>query len=115
MTKYYLVPQKRYKIFRLSLEKMFYAVAKGRKVGIFNTWPECQDQITGFMGPKYKKFETREEAQTFINQHSSVSPNKLHVKPGRIQQSDSSNGENIDLRQELLGLKSTIQSMKQKF
>ena len=62
---------------------MFYAVAKGRKIGIFNTWPECQAQITGFAGPKFKKFETRDEAQAFISQHSSIRVEESDVKPSR--------------------------------
>lgn len=44
----------------------FYAVAKGRTVGIYLTWPDCQRQVTGFTGAKYKKFPTRQQAETFI-------------------------------------------------
>ena len=72
-----------FQILRLNLQKMFYAVAKGRKIGIFNTWPECQAQITGFAGPKFKKFETRDEAQAFISQHSSIRVEESDVKPSR--------------------------------
>ena len=34
----------------------FYAVAKGKTIGIFNTWKECQNSINGFSGAKFKKF-----------------------------------------------------------
>jgi len=102
-------------ILRLNLQKMFYAVAKGRKIGIFNTWPECQAQITGFAGPKFKKFETRDEAQAFISQHSSIRVEESDVKPSRIQHTNNTNGESNDLRQEVLGLKTAIRNMKQKF
>ena len=33
-----------------------YAVAVGRKVGIFNNWEECKESIVGYPGAKYKSF-----------------------------------------------------------
>uniref|UniRef100_A0A4Y0BGU0 Ribonuclease H1 n=1 Tax=Anopheles funestus TaxID=62324 RepID=A0A4Y0BGU0_ANOFN len=48
----------------------FYAVAKGRQVGIFSTWPECQAQVNGFTGARFKKFPTQAEAQQFITTNS---------------------------------------------
>lgn len=44
----------------------FYAVKKGRKVGVFNTWAECQKQVTGYKGAIFKSFPTKEEAQKFV-------------------------------------------------
>lgn len=44
----------------------YYAVAKGKKIGIYETWKECESQITGFNGAIYKKFDTKKEAQEFI-------------------------------------------------
>lgn len=45
----------------------FYAVANGRRVGIFSTWKECQSSVIGFPNARFKKFETREEAEQFIH------------------------------------------------
>ena len=42
----------------------FYVVWKGRKRGIFTSWPECESQVKGFVGAHYKSFETRQEAET---------------------------------------------------
>ncbi|XP_058814866.1 ribonuclease H1 [Topomyia yanbarensis] len=47
----------------------FYAVAKGRIVGVYETWPDCQRQVNGFTGAKYKKFPTRQQAETFIREN----------------------------------------------
>lgn len=33
-----------------------YVVWKGKKPGIYNSWPECQAQVNGFSGAKYKSF-----------------------------------------------------------
>ena len=45
----------------------FYAVARGNIVGIFDTWTECQISIKGFSGARYKKFNTKEDAELFIS------------------------------------------------
>ncbi|KAJ0181330.1 hypothetical protein K1T71_003415 [Dendrolimus kikuchii] len=45
----------------------YYAVAKGRTAGIFMTWPECEAQVKGFSGARYKKFDSEASAQEFIN------------------------------------------------
>lgn len=45
----------------------YYAVAKGRKTGIFTTWNECKKNVHGFPGAKFKSFPTREEAENFID------------------------------------------------
>jgi ribonuclease HI len=44
----------------------FYAIAKGEKTGIFNTWAECKTYTDGYKGPIFKKFSTKEEAERFI-------------------------------------------------
>lgn len=43
----------------------FYAVKQGRKPGVYNTWAQCEEQIKGFSGAKYKKFTSLEEAEIF--------------------------------------------------
>ena len=37
-----------------------YAVARGRKTGVFHTWPECQAQVKGYKNPVFKGFMTEE-------------------------------------------------------
>lgn len=43
----------------------YYAVQKGKKPGVYNNWNDCKAQVTGFSGAVYKKFSTRQEAETF--------------------------------------------------
>ena len=42
---------------------MYYAVRKGHTTGVFDNWPEAQAATSGFSGPEYKKFKTKEEAE----------------------------------------------------
>jgi len=44
-------------------KKKFYVVWEGRKRGIYTTWKECQEQIEGIKGARYKSFKTKENAE----------------------------------------------------
>lgn len=43
----------------------YYAVACGRAPGVYRTWAECESQVKGFSGAKYKKFPTMRDATQF--------------------------------------------------
>ncbi|KAI1842747.1 hypothetical protein JX265_005073 [Neoarthrinium moseri] len=43
----------------------FYAVRAGKVPGVYKTWAECQEQISGFKGAQFKKFETQQDAEDF--------------------------------------------------
>lgn len=45
---------------------MYYAVRKGRKIGIYENWDEAKAQVAGFGGAEYKKFKTKAEAEAFL-------------------------------------------------
>jgi ribonuclease HI len=45
----------------------FYAVKEGFNTGIYSTWNECEKQVKGYKNPKFKKFNTYEEAENFNN------------------------------------------------
>jgi len=42
--------------------KKWYVVWKGFEPGVYETWPECKQQIEGFEGARYKSFETQIQA-----------------------------------------------------
>ncbi|KAG8347472.1 putative Caulimovirus viroplasmin RNase H [Trypanosoma vivax] len=48
------------------MKSKYYAVAVGRKVGVFRTWEECQQQVSGFSGARHKSFSTLEDAERFV-------------------------------------------------
>lgn len=50
------------------MAKKYYAIAKGKSgiPKIVETWPECQKEVIGFKGAKYKSFTSKEEAKQFI-------------------------------------------------
>lgn len=52
------------------MAKKYYAVRKGRKTGVFETWNECKAAVSGFSGAAYKSFTNREEAMDFVTADS---------------------------------------------
>ena len=47
------------------MSKFYYAVKSGRNPGVYESWAECQEQVIGYSGAKYKKFSSYEEALDF--------------------------------------------------
>jgi ribonuclease HI len=50
----------------------FYVVWKGKKPGIYTTWPAAQAQISGFAGALYKSYGSRSEAERAFRQRPDV-------------------------------------------
>lgn len=46
--------------------KKFYAVKKGKTVGIFSSWTDCKASVDGYSGAEYKGFGTWEEAREYL-------------------------------------------------
>lgn len=47
--------------------KKFYAIAVGRRPGIYSNWPAAQAQVHGYPGAKFKGFATKDEAQRWLD------------------------------------------------
>ena len=66
----------------------FYAVRQGRATGIFESWAECQKQVTGFPGAVFKSFTTIEEAEAFAKGAAPAIKESgtelLQVEPGAL-------------------------------
>ncbi|GLJ37107.1 hypothetical protein SUGI_0752250 [Cryptomeria japonica] len=46
----------------------YYAVRRGRCVGIYDNWNDCKRQVDGFSGCQYKSFSALKEAQDYVAQ-----------------------------------------------
>lgn len=49
-----------------------YAVKKGKRPGVYNTWAECQEQTKGFSGAVFKSFTSLTDANEFIKEGPSA-------------------------------------------
>lgn len=52
----------------------YYAVKIGRKPGVYAAWPECEAQVKGFPGAKYKSFPFLADAEAFAAGAESPAP-----------------------------------------
>jgi len=57
-------------------QKRIYAVQRGRNPGIYDTWQDCMEQVTGYSNGKYKSFPLREMEKAIA-----------YVQQGAIEQS----------------------------
>lgn len=48
-----------------SKKMVYYAVFKGKTPGVYTNWEETKKQVIGFPKAKYKKFDSRHEAENF--------------------------------------------------
>ncbi|MBS4061372.1 MAG: ribonuclease H family protein [Bacteroidetes bacterium] len=44
-------------------KKKFYVVWTGRKTGVFDSWKECEQMVSGYEGARFKSFPTLGEAE----------------------------------------------------
>lgn len=67
-------------------KQKFYVVWEGVTPGVYTSWTECQLQIKGYEGAKFKSFDTREEAEraltsspyTYIGKNAKKSVTQHH-------------------------------------
>lgn len=50
------------------LNMPYYAVARGREVGVFESWDICRSHTANFKGAMYKKFDSEDTARDFVKQ-----------------------------------------------
>ena len=48
-------------------KQKYYTVWKGHKIGVFDSWSDCQLQIKNFHGAQYKSFESKSLAEAAFN------------------------------------------------
>lgn len=68
-------------------KKKIYAVRKGHKTGLFNTWAECQKATAGYSGAEFRGFTEKEEALAFLNMKTTktVSGDKSKEAAGVVE------------------------------
>ncbi|MBU1232364.1 MAG: ribonuclease HI [Proteobacteria bacterium] len=65
--------------------KKFYAVAKGRRPGIYTSWPDAEAQVKGYGGARYKGFANRSEAEAWIENPELQQRRKMPEKMAGVQ------------------------------
>ncbi|KAL7623840.1 hypothetical protein AAE478_005396 [Parahypoxylon ruwenzoriense] len=83
-------------------EERYYAVAIGREPGVYTDWDTAALAIKGWKGPKYKRFDTREDAIEYIRTHGNEAAQEALLEYGieppskRIKASKISTDLNVE-------------------
>ena len=71
------------------MPKKVYAVRVGRSCGLFTSWADCEKQVAGFPGARYKSFATAQEALAWLAgsdaPHAERRPARLAARASRPQ------------------------------
>lgn len=59
----------------------YYAVARGRHVGIFTDWYTCSKLVYAYRNSKYKSFDTFEEAQDYM-----IDEGEIYIEPWELNE-----------------------------
>ena len=73
--------------------EVYYVVFIGRKRGIDNSWPECQEQVVGYKGnvcKLYKMFEEARWAWVFYEPRWNCTKKHIYAKPRKRGESPNS-------------------------
>ena len=66
----------------MAKKKKYYVVWEGVNPGVYDSWADCQLQIKGFPGAKYKAFKTEDAAKkAFVGDYDSFIEKKAGGKP----------------------------------
>lgn len=80
------------------MSNKYYAVRKGRNVGIYKTWDECKEQVHGFKGPEYKSFKTLQEAKDYISvEKKAIDTSLMAYVDGSFNKETSTSGYGLAL------------------
>lgn len=74
------------------MSKKYYAVVKGKKPGVFETWKECESNVKGFKGAIYKSFFSYEEAKQYLDSNNSSDEIRNDNELKKVIESDTLNG-----------------------
>jgi hypothetical protein len=50
----------------------WYAISKGREIGVFSVWKRVHIAIIGYPGAKFRRFKTRSEAEDWLSEQLSI-------------------------------------------
>lgn len=65
----------------MAKKQKFYVVWSGREPGVYGTWAECERQVKGFKGARYKSFDNEKTAKEEFENEGKVTLDKNSDKP----------------------------------
>lgn len=74
----------------------FYGVAAGHKTGVFTDWTEVTTLIHGYKNPKYKRFNTHDEAEAYVKGFNQSASKKRALRGAEKYNVDYDDDDDVD-------------------
>jgi hypothetical protein len=71
----------------------YYAVAKGRKPGIYTVWRDAQKEVNGFSGSRFKGFKVRDDAEEWMAENLGKAESSGNETPQLLDTTDHSSNK----------------------
>ncbi len=78
-------------------KKKYYAYKVGGQEGVTPSWDECAEAVGGESGAKYKSFESRDEAQRWLDAGADYSVKHIAAKPGIYFDAGTGAGNGVEI------------------
>ena len=78
-------------------KKKYYAYSVDIEKGITESWPECQRIVTGIPAAKYKSFESRGEAERWLEAGADYSVKHIAAEPGIYFDAGTCGGNGVEI------------------
>lgn len=62
------------------MKPIFYAVRCGKNPGIYRSWKECEIQVKGFPGARFRKFSSWLEAKQYVTKNTNRPESRIETK-----------------------------------
>ena len=72
---------------------IYYAIAVGKKIGIFTSWDECSKYVSGFSGSVYKSFAVKSDAEKWLKDQGKKEKSEESESQEKTQFSDEDSTE----------------------
>ncbi len=78
-------------------KKKFYAYSINGKNGITDNWPQCQKIVSGMLNAKYKGFETKDQAERWLESGADYSLKNTASKEGIYFDAGTGAGKGVEI------------------
>lgn len=71
-----------------------YVVFEGRIPGVYNTWMECEAQVSGYPGNVHKSFANRDEGEEALASYKAAKSNAFYNRDSWEARREDAQGRN---------------------
>lgn len=78
-------------------KKKYYAYSVNGKNGVTESWPQCQKIVSGMLGARYKGFETKDQAERWLNNGAEYDSRNTSSEKGVYFDAGTGAGQGVEI------------------